>query len=70
MQVLSSIPLYRHIIVAYFGMILIVIGLLSTYSQIKFVRSIPIGSFIVLFLYSIWFVFTGWFQRGLLIRWH
>lgn len=67
MQVLSSIPLYRHIIVAYFGMILIVIGLLSTYSQIKFVRSIPIGSFIVLFLYSIWFVFTGWFQRGLLI---
>lgn len=62
---LSSLPVYRHIIVGFFGCILVVVGVLASLTDVIPVSSKPrafltIGT--VFFL--VWFVVTGWLSFG------
>jgi len=61
MQRLIGVPLYRHIIVGYFGVVLVIVGLVDSLTMR---RDQQLGS--LLFdigpvLYLSWFYFSGWF---------
>jgi hypothetical protein len=63
MERLNGAPLYRHIIVGYFGVVLVVVGLIATFldnglsSSRSWIRRINAGPAV----FCSWFVFSGWF---------
>ena len=66
LNTLKDIPVYRHTIVGYFGVILMIGALISCLfvteeSQIKFNLKNYYGTF----LFCIWFTVSGWFLSGL-----
>lgn len=66
LNTLKDIPVYRHTIVGYFGVVLIIAALISCLfvteeSQIKFNLKNHYGTF----LFCIWFTVSGWFLSGL-----
>jgi len=66
LNTLKDIPVYRHTIVGYFGVVLIIGALISCLfvneeSHIKFNLKNYYGTF----LFCIWFIASGWFLSGL-----
>lgn len=68
MKILGELPVYRHIIIGFFGCVLVVVGLLTSLTDAMLASSqsrlfISLGA--VFFL--IWFVATGWLSFGVKI---
>ena len=59
-------PVYRAIIVGFFGCILVTVGLISGLTDAGFSKS-PVAVSIGALLFSLWFVESGWLSYGLKI---
>ncbi len=64
MQRLQGLPLYRHVIVAYFGITLVVAGAVATWSQGNQSGRLTRGRWFAPALFLVWFLASGWWNSA------
>jgi len=62
---LNGLPLYRHVIVAYSGVILVVVGLITHIENLRFTTKNNLLQNMSIFIFLLWFISTGWMKLGL-----
>ncbi|MGI4857958.1 MAG: hypothetical protein ACRYHA_13815 [Janthinobacterium lividum] len=62
MERLDGVPLYRHIIVAYFGVVLVVTGLVAAITHRSRSPLSTLSTKLGPILFATWFILSGWFS--------
>ncbi|MQT90330.1 hypothetical protein [Pseudomonas helleri] len=68
MENLIGIPFYRHIIVGYFGVVLVIVGLIDTCAHLGKPGKSSFSLVMAPLIFILWFFLSGWFNFSAIIN--